>query len=76
MREADGEWAIDLDELFDALKGAKALFINSPNNPTGWMAERAVHCRKSSLHQWQYELDHGAAFVPHDLVARDDVREA
>jgi len=41
LREVDGEWAIDLDELFDSLKGAKALFINSPNNPTGWMAEPA-----------------------------------
>ena len=55
LREADGEWAIDLDELFDALKGAKALFINSPNNPTGWMAERAeleaifAHCRAQGI---------------------------
>ena len=41
LREVDDEWTIDLDELFDALgSGAKALFINSPNNPTGWMAER------------------------------------
>ena len=41
LREVAGEWTIDLDALFDALDGAKALFINSPNNPTGWMAERA-----------------------------------
>ncbi|MDA0229361.1 MAG: pyridoxal phosphate-dependent aminotransferase [Proteobacteria bacterium] len=42
LREVAGEWTIDLDELFDALgRGVKALFINSPNNPTGWMAERA-----------------------------------
>jgi aspartate/methionine/tyrosine aminotransferase len=42
LREDGGEWKIDLDALFDALgTGAKALFINSPNNPTGWMAERA-----------------------------------
>ena len=39
LREVDGEWSIDLDELFAALDaGAKALFINSPNNPTGWTA--------------------------------------
>ncbi len=55
LREVDGEWAIDLDELFDALKGAKALFINSPNNPTGWMAEQAeleaifAHCRAKGI---------------------------
>ncbi len=41
LRETGGEWKVDLDRLFDALgDGAKALFINSPNNPTGWMAER------------------------------------
>ncbi|MDP6473559.1 MAG: pyridoxal phosphate-dependent aminotransferase [Alphaproteobacteria bacterium] len=56
LREVDGEWSIDLDELFAALDaGAKALFINSPNNPTGWMAERAeleaifTHCRKNGI---------------------------
>ena len=55
LQEADGEWAIDLDELFDSLKGAKALFINSPNNPTGWMAELAeletifAYCREQGI---------------------------
>ena len=55
LHEADGEWAIDLGELFDALKGAKALFINSPNNPTGWMAELAEleaifsYCREQGI---------------------------
>ena len=34
----DGRWRLDLDQLFDACDGrTKALFINSPNNPTGWM---------------------------------------
>ena len=56
LRETEGEWKIDLDMLFDALgNGAKALFINSPNNPTGWMAERAEleaifdFCRKRGI---------------------------
>ncbi len=55
LREVDGEWLIDLDELFDALRGAKALFINSPNNPTGWMAGPAEvetifsHCREQGI---------------------------
>jgi len=36
----DGEWRLDLDALF-ALAGprTKAIFVNSPGNPTGWMME-------------------------------------
>ena len=36
----DGEWRLDLDRLF-ALANAKtkAIFVNSPGNPTGWMME-------------------------------------
>ncbi len=38
LRPADGQWTLDLDELFSACApGTKALLINSPNNPTGWM---------------------------------------
>ena len=65
LREVGGEWTIDLDALFDALNGAKALIINSPNNPTGWMAERAeleaifAFCR-----------DHGIWMVCDDVYAR------
>ena len=66
LRDTDGEWKIDLDMLFDALgNGAKALFINSPNNPTGWMAERAeleaifAFCR-----------EHGIWMVCDDVYAR------
>ena len=65
LREVDDKWTIDLDALFDALNGAKALFINSPNNPTGWMAERAeleaifAFCR-----------DHGIWMVCDDVYAR------
>ena len=33
---ADG-WTLDLDELLGKLKpGTRALYLNSPNNPTGW----------------------------------------
>ncbi|WP_319411398.1 pyridoxal phosphate-dependent aminotransferase [uncultured Cohaesibacter sp.] len=32
-------WKLDIDELFDACSDkTRALFINSPNNPTGWVA--------------------------------------
>ena len=34
---AQGRWRLDLDRLMDALTpDTKALFLNSPNNPTGW----------------------------------------
>ena len=32
-------WKLDIDELFDiCTEKTKALFINTPNNPTGWVA--------------------------------------
>jgi aspartate/methionine/tyrosine aminotransferase len=37
LTSAQGRWALDLDRLMDALTpDTKALFLNSPNNPTGW----------------------------------------
>jgi aspartate aminotransferase len=34
---AQGRWRLDLDKLMTALTpDTKALFLNSPNNPTGW----------------------------------------
>jgi len=39
---AAGRWHLDLDKLFDRCDGrTKAIFISTPNNPTGWMASRA-----------------------------------
>jgi aspartate/methionine/tyrosine aminotransferase len=38
LRLGDGGWTLDLDRLFDACgPRTKALFVNSPGNPTGWM---------------------------------------
>ena len=38
----DGAWRLDLDRLADAITPkTKALFINTPSNPTGWTATRA-----------------------------------
>lgn len=38
LRPQEGQWKLDLDELFAACgTDTKVLFINSPNNPTGWM---------------------------------------
>ncbi len=49
-------WRLDLGKLIDALRpGIKALMINSPNNPTGWVMsphERETilnHCRKHGI---------------------------
>jgi aspartate/methionine/tyrosine aminotransferase len=38
----DGRWRLDLDMLFSLCDGlTKAIFVNSPGNPTGWVATRA-----------------------------------
>jgi aspartate/methionine/tyrosine aminotransferase len=38
----DGRWRLDLDKLFSLCDGrTKAIFVNSPGNPTGWVATRA-----------------------------------
>jgi aspartate/methionine/tyrosine aminotransferase len=49
-------WKLDLQKLLDALKpGTKALYLNSPNNPTGWTItleqQKAIleHCRRHGI---------------------------
>lgn len=49
-------WYLDTGKLLSALKpGTKALYLNSPNNPTGWTIGRAEqqaildHCRKHGI---------------------------
>ena len=49
-------WELDVQQLLDALTpGTKAVFINSPNNPTGWVITREqqqillAHCRKHGI---------------------------
>jgi aspartate/methionine/tyrosine aminotransferase len=42
MRFGNAGWTLDLDRLFDAAGDrTRAIFINSPSNPTGWTASRA-----------------------------------
>jgi aspartate aminotransferase len=37
-RKPDGGWQLDMQRLFDAVDGrTRAIFVNSPGNPTGWM---------------------------------------
>ena len=52
----DGRFALDLDKLFAACDaGTRALFVNSPGNPTGWMMPSAQQkdvldfCRKRGI---------------------------
>jgi aspartate/methionine/tyrosine aminotransferase len=52
----DGFWRLDLQRLLDALKpGTRALYLNSPNNPTGWTLSAAdqkailEHCRRHGI---------------------------
>ena len=49
-------WVLNLEKLIEALKpGTRALYINSPNNPTGWTVSRGEqqaildHCRKHGI---------------------------
>jgi aspartate/methionine/tyrosine aminotransferase len=49
-------WRLDVQELIESLKpGTKALYINSPNNPTGWTITREEqkaileHCRRHGI---------------------------
>ena len=49
-------WELDVDQLLDALvPGTRALLLNSPNNPTGWVISREqqqavlAHCRKHGI---------------------------
>jgi aspartate aminotransferase len=36
-RQPDGAWKLDLQKVFDAVDaGTRAIFVNSPGNPTGW----------------------------------------
>jgi aspartate/methionine/tyrosine aminotransferase len=49
-------WKLDLDKLLEKLaSNTKALYLNSPNNPTGWTITRAEqkaileHCRRHGI---------------------------
>jgi aspartate/methionine/tyrosine aminotransferase len=37
----DGRWTLDLQRLLEAARGARAVVVNSPNNPTGWVMPQA-----------------------------------
>ena len=56
LRFHESGWRLDMQELLDALEpGTKALYLNSPNNPTGWTITRdeqrtiLEHCRRHGI---------------------------
>jgi len=56
LRFSSSGWNLDLNELIQKLKpGIRALYLNSPNNPTGWTVTREEqkaildHCRKHGI---------------------------
>ena len=56
LQFSEAGWTLDLDRLLGALKpGTRALYLNSPNNPTGWVVTREqqkailAHCRRHGI---------------------------
>ncbi len=67
-------WTLDLERLLDALTpGTRALYVNSPNNPTGWTITRQeqaailAHCRRHGI--WILADDAYERLVYSDSVA-------
>ncbi|MDD9981762.1 MAG: pyridoxal phosphate-dependent aminotransferase [Gammaproteobacteria bacterium] len=84
QRRTGGEWHLDLDEVRAALRPrTRALFVNSPCNPTGWVmppeqqAELLDICRERNVlliadevyHRNVYDCDVAPSFL---TIARDD----
>ena len=62
LRFSSRGWQLDLDQLLQKLKpGTRALYLNSPNNPTGWTVSKdelkaiLEHCRKHGI--WMFSDD-------------------
>lgn len=70
----DGRWHLDMDLLLDKLNNkTRALMVNSPNNPTGWVCsaeEQKIileHCRKQGI--WIVADDVYARLYQHGPLA-------
>ena len=62
LRFSAAGWTLPLERLLEAAKpGTKALYLNSPNNPTGWTVTKdelkaiLEHCRKHGI--WIFSDD-------------------
>ena len=59
-REPDGGWKLDLQKVFDAVDArTRAIFVNSPGNPTGWTMTLRRAARAARLREEARPLDHG-----------------
>ena len=53
--DEDNKWKLDLEEIKKNIKNARAIYINTPNTPTGWMMNREEQkeilelCRKEKI---------------------------
>lgn len=83
----DEGWTLDTDRLLRALTpGTRAVMINSPNNPTGWVMPRAQqqavleHCRRHGIwiiadevyERLYYGSERGIAPSFLDIASRDE----
>lgn len=66
LDETDGVWSLDIQKLFDAAdEKTKAVFINSPGNPTGWMMSES---ERDAILAWSREK--GIWLIADDVYAR------
>jgi aspartate/methionine/tyrosine aminotransferase len=85
MRFGNNGWQLDLDQLFGAVsERTRAIFLNSPSNPTGWTATHAEltavlsFARQRGLwiiadevyHRFYYAADRSPSF--YDVADPDD----
>jgi len=65
-RKPDGGWTLDLQKVFDAVdERTRAIFVNSPGNPTGWTMSSAD--QKALL---EYARKHGLWIMADEVYAR------
>ena len=84
LRERDGGWCLDLDELSRAANGARLLILNTPHNPTGKvftpdeLEAVAAVARAHDLIVVTDEIYEHITFAParhHALTCVDDMRD-
>ncbi|HET6518979.1 MAG TPA: aminotransferase class I/II-fold pyridoxal phosphate-dependent enzyme, partial [Geminicoccaceae bacterium] len=83
QREIEGRWALDLDDLFAACTDrTRAIFVNTPCNPTGWVmtggeqARLLEFCRERGIALIADEVYHrnvfGGDVAPSFMALADD----
>lgn len=84
QRQDNGRWGLHLDDLFSAVReNTRAIFVNSPCNPTGWVMRQPEQqrllefCRQRDILLIADEVYHRTVFdetvAPSFLgIARDD----